>query len=389
MYANGNEITLRSGHGGIVTDEKGKEYVDFILGFGPVILGHANNEFLKKLSDKLSEGLCFPSYSKLQRKYAEAINTRYFPAKALGILPTSSESISAVLRICSEYTGKRSFIRKGYIGWHDKLINRNIFWHEPVNAVGRGSTSTALKYIGAEEQDAVNWVDNDINTFKRLAESGNISSFIFDAYQTFDMPEGVIEKAVELCRSNGIFVIMDETKTSGRLGPFGYFIDKYDWDFSILGKAIGNGMPVSAFIGNNDFVVDYDAMKIGGTYSRQVAGTAAALATMEIMYEHGYYDMLPETGRTIARIMNRSLEAHGLSQDIRTECRLNGSLLELSYSDRMANDPVSRKKLYDSFIQGGLIIPYGHVFFVCQAHQECLDIIIENMDISLRNFLSR
>jgi glutamate-1-semialdehyde 2,1-aminomutase len=385
----GNEITLRTGHGGIVTDEKGKEYVDFNLGFGPVILGHGNKEFLERLSGKLSGGLCFPSYSTLQRDYAVAINAHYFPAKALGILPTSSESILAVLRICSVYTGKRRFIRKGYIGWHDKLLNGNIFWHEPVNAVGRRLTSTTLTYINTEGQDAVNWVDNNISTFKHLAESGNISCFIFDAYQTFHIPEGIIDKAIELCKRNGILVIMDETKTSGRLCPFGSFIPKYDWDFTILGKAIGNGMPVSVFIGYEDFTVDYDAMKIGGTYSRQVAGTAAALSTMEIMQANSYYDTLQETGKEIARIMNRSFEAYGLSQDIQTECWLNGCMLEFSYSDRMANDTASRRKLYDSLLQGGIIIPYGHVFFVCQAHRECLDLICKNIDISLRYYLSR
>jgi glutamate-1-semialdehyde 2,1-aminomutase len=385
----GNEITLKSGHGGMVTDIVGKEYVDFILGFGPVILGHDNREFLAEVAEKLSCGLCFPSYSVLQREYAEIINCRYSPAKALGFLPTSSESISAVLRMCNHLTGSKRFIRKGYIGWYDRLINRNIFWHEPINATDRRSTSTDLHYIGDGNQDAVNWVDNDIETFERLAADKDIACFIFDAYQTFRMPARVLEQAISICRDKGLLVIMDETKTGGRLGPCGSFIDTYDWDFTILGKAIGNGMPISVFIGKDNASSEYDGLKIGGTYSRQVAGTAAALATMDIMQKHGYYADLPIIGRKVAEIMNRSFSDYGLSEDIYADCHLDGCLLEFVYSDGLANDAAARKRLYDSFISGGIIIPYGHVFFICRAHEECLDAIALGMDRALKTFTFR
>ena len=123
-----------------------------------------------------------------------------------------------------------------------------------------------------------------MNKIERLCEMKGAACLIVDANQIERHPNCQFEKVIELCKKIGILVVLDEMKTAGQVTSYGYFKEKYSFDFTVLGKEIGNGIPVSLLLGHKKYKSDlYDVVKLAGTYTRDLLSCEAVLATEEIM----------------------------------------------------------------------------------------------------------
>ena len=383
----GNEIIFSRGDGGFVYSTHSVKYIDMLLGYGPIILGHGNKEFACILEKKICQGQLFPTYSTSQIELAESIEKYYKNYQLLSVYQSGSDAMDAILRISRYISSKEKFIRYGYIGWHDQLLFNGVNWHEPINSIK--SKNTAICVPGTHDNIALNWFGEDIDSFKKILQSGDIGCFVFDAYQLERKTKVDIKEIINLCRKYNVIVVLDETKTSGRVTKYGYYVDKLDFDFTIFGKAIGNGYPVSLLVASKRFMhVPYDEIKIAGTYARDGLCCEAVLATSEIMEQNGFYNKISETGNKIAESMNNSIHEIMKNNDVNVHVMLQGGILEFTYSEAMANNFQQRKRFSDILLKNGIIISDGHCFYICVAHEKCLDELNERFRKALRDYIS-
>ncbi len=136
---------------------------------------------------------------------------------------------------------------------------------------------------------AINWHGNSVEAFEKLCDD-DIACFMLDAYQIERQPQINIKDVLDICNDRNILVVLDETKTAGRVCRYGFYKEKLVFDFTVLRKAIGNGYPASLLVGSDKFAqLPYDSLKIAGTYARDGLCSAAVIVTDEIMCENNYY----------------------------------------------------------------------------------------------------
>lgn len=371
-----NEIIFKDGKGCYVYDTEGRKYIDLILGYGPAIMGHGNEKFADYIHKAILKGTVFPSYSAKQIELAERLNKYYSRHRLLAVYQSGSDSLMAALKICRKITGRKNYIRFGYVGWLDDLFIGGLNWHEPVNSVKYNESATKNAY----NEYAFNWGGDDMSEIEKLCCMQDVACLIADAYQ-IDRHHGCdFDRVIELCKKNNILVVLDETKTAGRVTPYGYYKERYDFDLTVLGKAIGNGIPVSLLMISRKCQMDsFDSFKIAGTYTRDLLSCEAVLATEKIMTNIDGYNMVSETGKFLAKRLNQHLREINIS-DVYVNVLLDGGILELTFSEHLANDFKIREKLSDVLLQNQLIIPDGHCFYICTEHNKTLD-EIENLFI--------
>lgn len=381
---NNEEIVFAKGEDGYVYDTHGKSYIDMLLGYGPIILGHGSKAYAKELANAIEQGTLFPSYGDKQYELAELIGTIYKEHKLIALYQSGSDSLDSVFRICRFISGKTKLIRFGYIGWHDNLLAGGFNWHEPVNSSAFYKTPNNVP--GIDDNQAYNWDGQSLDSFKELTKNDDVACFIFDAFQ-LQRQKIEIEPVICMCKEKGILVVLDETKTAGRVSTFGYYKDELEYDYTVLGKAISNGYPVSLLLGHHKYDdVNYDAIKIAGTYARDCLCCNSVLTTVKMMSQNNLYEVISNTGKAIANGMNDYLEQLQKSKDISVHTMLEGAILEFEYSDELACDFQSRKRLADSFVKSGLLIQDGHCFYVCAAHANCIEDILSRFRKAMDEF---
>lgn len=360
-------IIFKKGEGGYVYDENGNKYYDFVLGFGPVLIGHADMEFNEAVVQYMNTGIHFPSYSIYHEKYANMICKE---DESVCYFKTSSETITAAIRLATKVSSKKGIIRCGFIGWHDAQIANSISWHEPLTSPLRNAVKYKDGFRGCSGNESItNWSDLKISTLESVLENNDIGMIIIDAYQLHLSSYNVIKDAIRLCKENGVVVIWDETKTAGRVSLRGVSdLFDFDYDMLILGKAIANGAPLSLLVGKSDLLKYAKDVRITGTFSKEVLSVYCALATKKIIENKGGYPKLCKIGEQIVKTFNEAIEEAGVTELINCESVFGGSMFELNFSDAIIGNTLSRNRLKEILVDNRIILLLGHPSFVCYEH---------------------
>lgn len=365
-----HEVMFRKGEGCFVFDMEGRKYIDLILGYGPAIMGHGNAEFADCVQKAVLEGTVFPSYGEKQIILADRIKKHYKDHQLLAVYQSGSDTLMAALKICRMLTGRKKYIRFGYVGWLEELFDGGLNWHEPINS----SLYNQVITKDVVNENAINWNGDDMDAIEKLCRDREVACLIADAYQIDRHPHCNFDKVVELCKENGVLLVLDETKTAGRVAPYGYYKNKYNFDFTVVGKAVGNGIPVSLLLGHDQYqTIRYDALKMAGTYTRDLLSCEAVLATEDIMTANNGYQKVSETGKLLAERLNARLKEIGAADSLFVNVLLNGGILELCFSKELANDYEMRKEFSRALLRNHLIIPDGHCFYICTEHFKVID----------------
>lgn len=368
-----NEIRFKRGTSSYVYDDEGKRYIDFILGFGPVIIGHAEEEFNQMISRYLLNGIHFPSYSVYHEQFLERLKDTGW--SAFSFFKTSSEAITATIRIAMAMTHKKGVVRCGFIGWHDVQIGNTIAWHEQPNSVLRNEVRFIQDFRGISgDENVVNWASFDLDELESTLRKSQYCIFIIDAFQVHYSTIEILQQALKICKKYGVLTVLDETKTSGRVRLMG--ISEYygiKTDFLIMGKAIANGGPLSVLCGNNELSDNARVARITGTFSKECIGIYCALATLEIMDRRNGYVILETVGNKFVRELNGIFKAANVYNLIVAEEVFNGSMINLRFGEDIINNKTIRNAFRLCCAENGILLLQGHPSFVCLAHQN-LDI---------------
>jgi glutamate-1-semialdehyde 2,1-aminomutase len=309
----GDEHTLvaTKGEGAFIWDADGNRYIDYRLGFGPIILGHAHPRVIERVTEAMRGGTIFAWTTPWEIKVAERI-VRMTGVDMVRLANSGTEATMHALRIARAYTGRERFIKfEGqYHGMHDYVLFSTA--SSPANALGSRRNPINVQTSSGVPEGIRHYVINlPYNDPERLEETVNahwhelaailVEPLLGNAASVMPKP-GWLEKIRELCDRYGIVLIFDEVKTGFRIANGGaqeYF--GVNADLVTYAKSMGNGFPIAAIGGTEEVmgIIADGGVAHGGTYCGNVVGTAAADATLEILENEPVIKTINEYGRLL------------------------------------------------------------------------------------------
>ncbi|MER9008108.1 aminotransferase class III-fold pyridoxal phosphate-dependent enzyme [Mesorhizobium sp. M0862] len=320
-------IVIREGHGARVRDEDGKEYVDYLIGSGPMILGHDNEEVVEAIREQAGKGLTFFASNRHGIELAEAICQAVPCAEKLRFVSSGGEADMYAMRLARAHSG-RNLILKFEGGYHgmssDALIS--VFPDRLENYPNGVPDSAGIPEQVREGVCVAPFNDPEfIRQF--LDEHGErIAGVIVEPLQRQIPPQpGFLEVLREETTKHGIVLIFDEVVTGFRLA-YGGAQEKYGVvpDLCTVGKIVGGGLPLAAVVGQADIMAHFDKSVVGrdrftlqiGTLSGNPLAAVAGLKTLEILRRPDSYDRLRKNGEAIMGFLRDALDQTGLDYQI-------------------------------------------------------------------------
>lgn len=293
-------IFMERGQGSRLYDVDGNEYVDWMMGFGALPLGHAHPEVVEAITQAASTGAHFATVINVEIEVAEMIQKIVPNAERVRFANTGTEAVMAAIRLARGVTGRPKILKfEGhYHGWYDDLlISSNAL---PVTALGLRSDpikmadSSGLNRHALDDTVVVPW--NDLSLLERVIENnpGQIAAIITEGIMAnmgvIPPAEGYLQGVQKLARQHGILFILDETVTGFRIAPGGcqeYY--KLDPDIVTFGKALGCGLPVAAFGGRKEVMnaLQWGGVLHYGTHNGSRIGMHAARANLRVLTRDG------------------------------------------------------------------------------------------------------
>ena len=324
------EIVIREGRGGRVWDESGKEYVDFLLGSGPMLVGHAHPEVTVAAQARIAQGATFFANNRYGIELAEEIVAAVPCADQVRFVSTGSEADLYAMRAARAFT-KRDKILKfegGYHGMSDYSL-MSLAPKRPGNFPQPVPDSVGIPRSLRDEILVAPFNDLDVVTGLVREHKSELACVIVEPMQRI-LPHapGFLEGLRKVTAENGVLLIFDEVVTGFRLA-FGGAQEYYGVvpDLCTLGKVIGGGFPLAAIAGRADIMAHFDRGAVGddgflmqvGTLSGNPVAAAAGLATLEILKRPGAYDRLFATGRELKGALTELLKRNGLTAQVTGE----------------------------------------------------------------------
>lgn len=298
----GSPRFIERAKGPYMWDATGKQFIDYILSWGPMILGHNNDVVVAQMEAAAERGLSFGAATEAEILIAEEIRKIVPSMEQVRLVSSGTEAGMSAIRLARGYTGRNKIIKfEGcYHGHSDSLLVKAgsgmLTFGNPSSAGVPASVTEhtlVLEYNNPEQlEEAFQKFGDDIACVIVEAIAGNMN-----------MVRGTkefIHTMRELCTKYGALLIVDEVMTGFRValgGAQSYF--GVTPDLTMLGKVIGGGMPVAAFGGRRDImqhIAPVGAVYQAGTLSGNPVAVACGLATLKAIQEPGFYDTL--TGQT-------------------------------------------------------------------------------------------
>ncbi|HWZ79275.1 MAG TPA: aspartate aminotransferase family protein [Candidatus Sulfotelmatobacter sp.] len=287
---------MERGRGSRIYDVDGNEYIDWMMAFGALPLGHAHPEVVEAITGAAATGAHFATATPVELEVAEMLQLLVRNAERVRFANTGTEAVMAAIRLARGVTGRPKILKfEGhYHGWHDDLlVSSNVM---PVSALGLRSDpvkvpdSSGMNRSALDDTIVVPW--NDLPALQRAIENhpGQIAAIITEGIMAnmgvIPPAKGYLQGLQDLSKANGILFILDETVTGFRIAPGGcqeYY--KLAPDLVTFGKALGCGLPVAALCGRAEVM---DALQWGGvlhygTHNGSRIGMYAARANLRVL----------------------------------------------------------------------------------------------------------
>lgn len=289
-------IFMERGSGARIYDIDGNQYIDWMMAFGALPLGHAHPEVTEAIAEAAASGAHFATATPVELEVAEMIQKIVPNAERVRFANTGTEAMMAAVRLARGVTGRPKILKfEGhYHGWYDDLlVSSNVL---PPAALGLRTDpikipdSSGLNRSALDDTIVVPW--NDLAALERAIENhrGQIAAIITEGIMAnmgvIPPANGYLQGLEKLARANGIIFILDETVTGFRIAPGGcqqhYSLSP---DLVTFGKALGSGLPVAALVGRAEIM---DALQWGGvlhygTHNGSRIGMFAARANLSVL----------------------------------------------------------------------------------------------------------
>jgi len=328
-WGDDNTPVIADARDGYVYDFDGNRYIDYRLGFGPIILGHADPFVTQRVIEAIQHGVTFAATQEYEVRVAERIVEMCPGVEMVRLANTGSESTMHALRLARGYTGRDIILKfeGSYHGAHDYVLWSTA--HAPVDKVGKRSQPISHKQsLGIPEVmrslvQLCPWNDVEVLGDILQQRGEEIAAVIVEPVlgntAALTPQPGYLQFLREQCDEYGIVLIFDEVKTGFRIAPGGageYF--GVLPDVSTFAKAMGNGYPIAAIGGRKEIMMSMAPGKVfqAGTYTGNVVSTAAADATLEYMQTGQVFEQINRVGGILMKGIGEILTRHDVAHHI-------------------------------------------------------------------------
>jgi glutamate-1-semialdehyde 2,1-aminomutase len=381
-------LVVTKGEGAYIWDADGNRYIDYRLGFGPIILGHAFPEVVDRVTKAIKDGTVFAWTTPLEISVAERI-VRMTGVDKVRLANSGTEATMHALRIARGYTGRERFIKfEGqYHGMHDYVLFSTA--SSAYQAMGSRRNPINVQSSSGIPEGIRQYVINlPFNDFERLEETVEarwhelaailVEPLLGNAASVMPRP-GWLEKMRELCDRYGVVLIFDEVKTGFRIANGGaqeYFGVRAD--LVTYAKALGNGFPIAA-IGGSDAVMGVigEGVGQGGTYCGNAVGVAAADATLQILEEKPIIQTIYEYGKLLMEGIDEVLARAGIPHYVTGPAPMFSILLGIDeeptdFREYCAGDGALYEQIAMNLIDRGVMPDADgrEPWFICYSHGE-------------------
>jgi len=366
-------IFLDSGKGSRLIDVDGNEFIDFLCGYGPIILGYREEEVDDAVYKQIHEkGFCFSLTQKFQNLLAAKIR-ELLPSWEMSIfLKTGSDATSASIRIARAYTKKLKVMRCGYHGWHDWCVEM------------KGGIPEKFY------EDVFEFQYNRLDQLEALmAEHGNdtaaiiMTPFGHPNHQAMQTPApGFLEGARKLADKYGAILVYDEIRTCFRVTMGG--AQKYYGvipDLTVLGKAIANGYPISVVTGKKDVMMAAESkLFISSTFFPNSESFIAALKTIELLERDKVLEDIWEKGKGFMDNIQALMDKY----DVGAKLTGIAPMFYITFDkDDTGDYKKKRADFYTQMIRKGFFFtPFHHAYISYRHTKEDLNLTLNAMDES-------
>ncbi len=321
------DLIIAEGKGSRVWDQNGKEYIDYLLGAGPMIIGHGHPEVTAAVHAQLERGTTFFANNPQGIELAAVIADAVPCADKVRFASTGSEADAFAIRLARAYTGRDKILKfeGGYHGYSDYGL-MSLAPKTPGNSAQPIPDSAGIP--GSIKEDILVAPFNDAVAVESLIKEhpNTIAAVFMEPLQRLIPPQpGFLEAMRELTLAHDILLVFDEVVTGFRMsygGAQAYY--GVVPDLCTLGKAIGGGFPLSALAGREDVMALFDRDRVPadrfvpqvGTLSGNPVAAAAGLATLEILKRPGTYERYFDIGEKLMAGLSRALDGAGLKAQV-------------------------------------------------------------------------
>jgi glutamate-1-semialdehyde aminotransferase len=348
--------------GAHVWDVDGNRYIDFPMALGPVMLGHADPDVNEAIVRQLREGIVFTLPHALEVEVAERIVELVPGVERVRFGKTGSDVTSAAVRLARACTGREVVLACGYHGWHDWYI---------------GSTS---RHAGVPEgvRALVGTFDfNDLDSLDEALEAhrGAVAAVILEPCGVDEPAPGFLEGVVDRAHAAGSIVIFDEIITGFRLAPGGAQ-ERYGVraDLVAFGKALGNGMPISALGGRAELMDQLEDVFFSGTHGGETLSLAAASAVLDRLGAE-LYDALYANGERVRSGIQRGIDSASVADWVRVSGAAPRTVVTIREPEGAGPGLLAKTLVQQELLKRGVLFNGSN--FICAAHSE------EDIDLAI------
>jgi glutamate-1-semialdehyde 2,1-aminomutase len=346
-------LFLTHGHGGRVYDVDGNEYVDLVNALFPLVLGYCDPDVDLAIRRQLTRGISFSAATTLEMELAERL-VRHIPcAEMVRYGKNGTDATSAAVRLARAATRRDRLIMLGYHGWQDWYIGAT------TRNLGVPTAVSALSHLAPY---------GDLAAVEALFAKypGEFAAVILEPTNVFEPPAGYLQGLKELAHRHGALLIFDEIITGFRWAIGGaqarYGVTP---DLACFGKAMGNGMPISAVVGRADIMRLMEDIFFSGTFGGEALSLVAAIATIDKIERDGVTDKLWQLGGELMQETRARIAAAGLADVINLVGSAPWAILAFKDHPNASKEAIKTLMLRE-MIAAGVLINASHN--VCYAH---------------------
>ncbi|RDY89427.1 glutamate-1-semialdehyde 2,1-aminomutase [Bacillus amyloliquefaciens] len=372
-------IFMQRGKGSKIFDIDGNEYIDYVLSWGPLILGHTNDRVVESLKKVAENGTSFGASTEVENELAKLVIDRVPSVEIVRMVSSGTEATMSALRLARGYTGRNKILKfEGcYHGHGDSLLIK----------AGSGVATLGLPDSpGVPEGIAMNTITvpyNDLESvalaFREYGEdiAGVIVEPVAGNMGVVPPQEGFLQGLRDITEQNGALLIFDEVMTGFRVDyncAQGYF--GVTPDLTCLGKVIGGGLPVGAYGGKAEImerIAPSGPIYQAGTLSGNPLAMTAGLETLQQLTPESYQEFVKK-GDMLEEGISKAAEAHGIPHTFNRAGSMIGFFFTnepvINYETAKSSDLELFAKYYKGMADAGVFLPPSQFegLFLSTAH---------------------
>lgn len=335
--------------GAYLWDIDNNKYLDFILGYGTIILGHSDPLVNTAVIKELSNGNCIsPLVNPIEYELCNLLVNTIPNSEMAFLMKTGSDATSGCIRLARAITNRDIIIRYGYNGWHD--------WSTPKQN-GVPDCVKSLTIINKEY--------NNIEALSRIfiENKDKVAAVIMMPFETELPNKNYLHQVKELAQKNGALFILDEMRTGFRISNGGaqeYF--NIEADLATYSKAMANGYPISAIVGKKQYLDYIKTTKMTATYFGSTPSMAAAKETIQIIKNNNVIDYITTLGNHFSNTVKQMINSYNIP------AKFIG-FNTMPFVEFVGENKEQIKKYFFKYcIKNGILLHPNHHWYISSSH---------------------